>query len=109
MRSTTSTSTRPKPQWFALLGMFAVFAPGCSICCQPHLNDYVAFGSRTPRTNMTHGRVGSPFSDPNAGASVSSSDVYYEPQSGEAYGGEVYYEDSNAVVGETEEIYFEGE
>jgi len=42
-----------------------VTAPGCTICCQPYLDDYVAFGSSTPRVDMKHGRVGSPFSDPN--------------------------------------------
>jgi hypothetical protein len=37
---------------------------GCSICCNPYVDDYVTFGSRTPRTDMKHGRVGSIFSDP---------------------------------------------
>jgi hypothetical protein len=48
-----------------LLGVGIVSAPGCTICCQPYLDDYVAFGSSTPRVDMKHGRVGSPFSDPN--------------------------------------------
>lgn len=39
--------------------------PGCTICCQPYLEDYVAFGSSTPRVDMKNGRVGSPFSDPH--------------------------------------------
>lgn len=42
-----------------------VTAPGCTICRQPYLDDYVAFGSSTPRVDMKRGRVGSPFSDPN--------------------------------------------
>lgn len=37
---------------------------GCSMCCQPYLDDYAAYGSRTPRADRVYGRVGSPFSDP---------------------------------------------
>lgn len=48
-----------------LLGAGIITVPGCTICCQPYLDDYVAFGSSTPRVDMKHGRVGSPFSDPN--------------------------------------------
>ena len=117
MRSAASKTKGRKPSGFALLAMLVVFAPGCSICCQPHLDDYVAFGSRTPRSNMKMGRVGSPFSDPSAGASVSGASHYGDQ------GGEVYYEGEyegaeyqegaeyygGAVVGESQEIYFEGE
>ncbi len=39
-------------------------ALGCSICANPFDQDYIAYGSRTPRQDMRHGRVGSPFSDP---------------------------------------------
>jgi hypothetical protein len=46
----------------ALLLVFS--ASGCSLCCSPYADDYVAFGSRTPRMDMKHGRVGSIFSDP---------------------------------------------
>ncbi len=37
---------------------------GCSICANPFDQDYVTYGSRTPRQDMRCGRVGSPFSDP---------------------------------------------
>jgi len=37
---------------------------GCSLCCSPYLDDYVTFGSKTPRMDMKNGRVGSVFSDP---------------------------------------------
>lgn len=37
---------------------------GCSMCCQPYIDDYAAYGSRTPRADRVYGRVGSPFSDP---------------------------------------------
>ena len=36
---------------------------GCSLCCSPYTDDYVTFGSRTPRLDMKHGRVGSTLSD----------------------------------------------
>ncbi|MDZ4850211.1 MAG: hypothetical protein SGI77_13080 [Pirellulaceae bacterium] len=37
---------------------------GCAFCASPFDQDYVTYGSRTPRQNMKCGRVGSPFSDP---------------------------------------------
>ncbi|MEQ1827360.1 MAG: hypothetical protein ABL921_15490 [Pirellula sp.] len=43
---------------------FVTLANGCSICCTPYLDDYVAFGSKHPRMDMKNGRVGSVFSDP---------------------------------------------
>jgi hypothetical protein len=50
------------------VGMLATFClsvlSGCSMCCQPYVDDYAAFGSRTPRADRVYGRVGSPFSDP---------------------------------------------
>lgn len=107
MQATKNRTNGPKPRWFALLALACVFAPGCSICCQPHLEDYVAFGSRTPRTNMKYGRVGSPFSDPEANGSVISQPAY-EAESG----GPVYYDyeqPTGTIIGQTEEIYFEGE
>ncbi|MCY2980990.1 MAG: hypothetical protein NTU79_20185 [Planctomycetota bacterium] len=48
----------------ALLSILAFSASGCSLCCSPYTEDYVAFGSRTPRMDMKHGRVGSILSDP---------------------------------------------
>ena len=47
-----------------LLLILACSASGCSLCCSPYTEDYVAFGSRTPRMDMKHGRVGSILSDP---------------------------------------------
>lgn len=40
---------------------------GCTLCSSPFDHDYVTYGSRTPRQDMKHGRVGSPFSDPSLG------------------------------------------
>ncbi len=82
-----------------VIGLMMI-TPGCSICCQPYLDDYVAFGSRTPRSDMKYGRVGSPFSDPNGVAGF----VANQPE--EAYnheGGELEYYDE-AIVEESEGI-----
>lgn len=81
MQSTTRTKSFarfPQCAWGLLV---IAFAPGCSICCQPYLDDYVAFGSRVPRTNMNQGRVGSPFSDPDSQIVVEHGQMpYYEGQ-----------------------------
>ena len=61
----------------ALLLMLAFSASGCSICCSPYTEDYVAFGSRTPRMDMKHGRVGSILSDPQL-----MGNAYSDPSSG---------------------------
>jgi hypothetical protein len=49
----------------ALTVLFSYLANtvGCSLCCNPYLDDYVAFGSRTPRMDMKRGRVGSILSE----------------------------------------------
>ncbi|MCE3015829.1 MAG: hypothetical protein ACK56W_02310 [Pirellula sp.] len=65
MNCTGTRQIRIRTVGFLLLGACVATAPGCTICCQPYLDDYVAFGSSTPRVDMKHGRVGSPFSDPN--------------------------------------------
>lgn len=39
---------------------------GCSMCCGPYDYHYPTFGGKHQRTDPTHGRVGSIFSDPNA-------------------------------------------
>ena len=59
-------------QWIRELFMLAIVCSslGCSICANPFDHDYIAFGSRTPRQDMKHGRVGSPFSDPALGGGV---------------------------------------
>jgi hypothetical protein len=41
---------------------------GCSLCCSPYADDYVTFGSRTPRFDRKHGRVGSILSDQMMGS-----------------------------------------
>jgi hypothetical protein len=45
-----------------LLGVMSL--SGCALCANPFDHDYVTYGSRTPRTDMKCGRVGSVFSDP---------------------------------------------
>ena len=68
-------------------------ASGCSLCCSPYTDDYVTFGSRTPRLDMKHGRVGSTLSD---NQSVNSS-FFEEPVS------YVDYQEENAATDEQSE------
>jgi hypothetical protein len=65
MNCTGTRQIRIRILGLLLLGVGVATAPGCTICCQPYLDDYVAFGSSTPRVDMKRGRVGSPFSDPS--------------------------------------------
>jgi hypothetical protein len=51
-----------------LLGLLAL--SGCTLCCSPYDDDYGGFVSKTPRTDMKSGRVGSIFSDPGLAESV---------------------------------------
>ena len=50
------------PVFGYLLGGF-FFVSGCSLCCSPDTDDYLTYGSRTPRLDMKRGRVGSILSD----------------------------------------------
>ena len=63
-----------KPAKLALFAFFVTLGlslSGCSLCCSSYLDDYAAYGSRTPRMDMKHGRVGSIFSDPQlTGSSI---------------------------------------
>ncbi len=55
-----------KPMSLQVLGLLVLGTlaeTGCSLCCSPYADDYVTFGSRTPRLDMKHGRVGSILSD----------------------------------------------
>jgi len=47
-----------------LLLLATLSSVGCSLCCSPYNDDYITFGSRTPRLDMKNGRVGSILSDP---------------------------------------------
>lgn len=52
---------------FPILGwllLATLSATGCSLCCSPYNDDYLTYGSRTPRLDMKNGRVGSILSDP---------------------------------------------
>jgi hypothetical protein len=40
---------------------------GCSICAPGFIDDYATVGGKWNRSDPTHGRVGSPFSDPVSG------------------------------------------
>jgi len=46
------------------LGLISLIAPlGCALCSSPFDNDFVSFGGRIQRQDMSYGRVGSPLSD----------------------------------------------
>ncbi len=84
-----------KPAKLALFAFFVTLGlslSGCSLCCSPYLDDYAAYGSRTPRMDMKHGRVGSIFSDPQlTGSAIPYSDspssneqpVYFDSEGNE--------------------------
>ena len=68
---------RLRPSAIGLLVLVICSVTGCSLCCSPYADDYVTFGSRTPRFDRKHGRVGSILSDHMMGAE-------YVEQSGDA-------------------------
>ena len=87
--------------WVALsIGALTVTATfsGCALCCAPHDLDYVTYGSRTPRTDRQHGRVGSVFSDSGVGGQVLS-------QSYEGYPSDYQFDDG--VIYESETMMFD--
>lgn len=44
-----------------------LMSSGCAMCCGLYDNDYLATSELLERPDPSHGRVGSPFSDPNVG------------------------------------------
>jgi len=66
---------------FAVLAT-AVSTMGCSMCCGPYDFDYPNYGGKHERVDPSYGRVGSIFSDPNAGFGGPSADSNLEPQPG---------------------------
>ena len=59
---------------------------GCSICPSPYDYDYGAYGTKTPRTDMRHGRVGSVLSDPALGAPIQSQSIGFESSNTQSFG-----------------------
>lgn len=47
-----------------------LLSSGCAMCCGLYDNDYLATSELLQRTNPSQGRVGSVFSDPQAGVST---------------------------------------
>lgn len=60
-------STRVQKFCLAIGGL--MLSSGCAMCCGLYDNDYLATSELLQRTDPSHGRVGSVFSDPQAGIS----------------------------------------
>lgn len=84
-----------------LVLMLAFSSSGCSLCCSPYTEDYVAFGSRTPRMDMKHGRVGSILSDPQLMGNFHSNPSSGIDENGEQILEQVIEEDS-VIIDSTE-------
>ena len=56
-------------RWIPIITIFTATLStfGCSMCCGPFDFDYANFGGKHERIDPQYGRVGSIFSDPNAG------------------------------------------
>lgn len=50
-----------------LLGAACFLQTGCAMCCGTYDYAYGGHGGIWQRSDLEHGRVGSPFSDPNVG------------------------------------------
>ena len=61
------------------VSVIAIGTTGCSMCCGPYDFDYPNFGGKHQRVDPAYGRVGSIFSDPNAGFGGPSADSNLEP------------------------------
>jgi len=62
-----------------LIGAACIVTTGCSMCCGPFDYDYPTFGGNRPRVDRSHGRVGSPFSDPAGNIAGPSADSNLTP------------------------------
>jgi hypothetical protein len=61
-------STRIHQLCLAIGGL--ILSSGCAMCCGLYDNDYLATSELLQRTDPSHSRVGSVFSDPQAGVPV---------------------------------------
>lgn len=52
---------------FITVTLTALGSLGCSMCCGPNDYDYPNYGGKHERVDPRYGRLGSIFSDPNAG------------------------------------------
>lgn len=73
---------------------------GCSICPSPYDYDYGTYGTKTPRTNMRHGRVGSILSQDVAIDAAAIDQGYIEELPGELYSDEMVVEPGPIRSGE---------
>jgi hypothetical protein len=60
------------PNLLRLLGLLVLASTctGCHLCGCEHDWDYAGVGGKHPRSSPTHGRVGSPMSDPAMGSTM---------------------------------------
>ena len=49
-----------------LLTACTIFHTGCAMCCGTYDEAYAGHGGKFQRSDLFHGRIGSPFSDPNS-------------------------------------------
>lgn len=64
------------------LGLLLVTS-GCAICPSPYDDDYGGFVTKTPRSDMRTGRVGSVFSDPQMVGEEASEVIVFDDGSAE--------------------------
>ena len=48
-----------------LICLSAILQTGCAMCCGTYDYAYAGHGGKYQRSDLVHGRIGSPFSDPN--------------------------------------------
>ena len=68
-------------RWIAIITIMSASLStiGCSMCCGPFDFDYPNYGGKHQRVDPRYGRVGSIFSDPNAGFAGPSADSNLKP------------------------------
>lgn len=88
---------RLRTSFLGFVGLVLIASSGCSLCCSPYTDDYVTFGSRTPRVDRKHGRVGSIFSDPQSMGNQSVISPSGEPE-GIPYDGDFDETIDNGVI-----------
>lgn len=74
------------PYQLAILLSGLLLGSGCSMCCGVYDYDYPTYGGLIQRSDRSHGRVGSIFSDPNAPLGVPVAEGVEEVKDEESFG-----------------------